>query len=73
MLARFDAESLFMSKFFGSTIDQTDYVDMGDEMLKDGWVGEVGWRGRAGGRERGREGGREGGREEEREAKHVGT
>jgi hypothetical protein len=63
MLARVDAENLFMSKFFGSITDQTDNADMGDEMLKDGWEGVE--------REGGRAGGRAGGRERGREAKHV--
>jgi hypothetical protein len=50
MLARVDAENLFMSKFFGSITDQTDNADMGDTMLKDGWEGVEREGGRAGGR-----------------------
>ena len=45
MLARLDAENLFMSKFFGAIIDQTGNAEMGDEILKDGWEGIWGWRG----------------------------
>jgi hypothetical protein len=62
MLARLDAENLFMSKFFGAIIDQTGNAEMGDEILKDGWEGIWGWRGWAEKREGGREGGGERGK-----------